>query len=251
MRVLLAGEDPPPGSGADLIAVLNTLGASCTYVPSPIPLTARHLHSRADVLIFSDYPRARATASLQRTIADQVRAGAGLLMVGGWGSFAGPFGGWRGSLIENLLPVRCLPGDDRRRFPGGAIMLPGRPHPLLQGLVFSAPPMICGLNAVHLRPHTEIVLRAHPLRTLGSSSSGLTLSPAGYPLLVTGPAGAGRTAALTTDAAPHWCGGFVDWGKRMVRVRVAPRHHVEVGEQYLTLCHRLIRWLAGGARECR
>ena len=34
-------------------------------------------------------------------------------MIGGWASFTGLVGGYAGTAIEKLLPVRCVPGDDR------------------------------------------------------------------------------------------------------------------------------------------
>ena len=244
MRCLLAGEQRPPGSGAYLIAVLKALGASFTHVPASSTLTPRTLRTRYDVLIFSDYPCARAPGRLQDAAAEQVRHGTGALMIGGWGSFSGPVGRWRGSRIEALLPVRCLPRDDRVRCPSGALMLPSRPHPLLHGVSFLAPPVVCGLNALLPRAGSQVVLRAHPLRATATPSRGVGLLRVSYPLLVVGAYGAGRTAALATDAAPHWCGGFVDWGPRMVRVRIAPGRHVEVGAQYLAFFRHLLRWLA-------
>ena len=37
-----------------------------------------------------------------------------------------------------------------------------------------------------------------------------------HPVLVIGTAGHGRAAAFASDIAPHWVGGFVDWGDSRV-----------------------------------
>jgi hypothetical protein len=53
--------------------------------------------------------------------------------------------------------------------------------------------------------------------------------PCWPPLLVTGQHGAGRVAAITTDVAPHWVGGFVDWGDARVAAQADGAPAIEVG----------------------
>jgi len=45
------------------------------------------------------------------SIREFVRNGGGLIMIGGWESFQGSGGGYHGTLIEEILPVRISPED--------------------------------------------------------------------------------------------------------------------------------------------
>lgn len=247
LRVLFAGEGSPPGSGTYLLGALTAMRAHVTHVPWTDHLSPSLLGRRNDVVLFSDHPRALTPHAAQRVLAAQVAEGTGLAMIGGWASFSGRSGAWQGSIVERLLPIRCLGRDDRVNFPGGALLLPKHPHGMWDGLSFSRPPVICGLNAVRPKPHSQVLLCARPVVASGcpGPSSRLRLGSAEYPLLVVGTAGRGRVAALTTDAAPHWCGGLVDWGTRRVTVAVTRAAKVEVGDRYLKFFACLVQWLAG------
>jgi len=246
MNILFAGEDAAPGSGRYLLAVLKAMRASVTHVPALQRLSARALQrsSYAGILL-SDFPRAHASMAAQRAIVAQVHEGAGLLMIGGWGSFSGPFGCWKGSLIEQLLPVTCHGRDDRKNFPSGALIVLRRPHGMWRGLSFVTPPVICGLNLLRPKPSSQVLLGARPMipRLHTGGTLRVSLSPQEYPLLVVGASSDQRVAALATDAAPHWCGGLVDWGTRSLRLPVTKRIDAEVGDRYVQLFSCLIRWL--------
>ena len=66
-----------------------------------------------------------------------------------------------------------------------------------------------------------------------------------YPMLVVGGYGKGRTAALATDVAPHWVGGFVDWGKARITQNLSNGGFVEIGADYAKFFAQLLRWVAG------
>ena len=62
-------------------------------------------------------------------------------------------------------------------------------------------------------------------------------------MLVLGTHGQGRTAALTTDLAPHWVGGLVDWGDgERVKAQAAGGFEIEVGNFYAQLVANLLVW---------
>ena len=66
-----------------------------------------------------------------------VRGGGGLLMIGGYLSFAGIDGKARyhGTLVEDALPVTISPADDRVETPEGVVPVVVRPdHPVMRGL---------------------------------------------------------------------------------------------------------------------
>ena len=223
------------------MGILRALDAKTAHVPSGTRLSPRWLRRWHDVIVLSDYQRAHLARSAEPMIVRRVAEGAGLLMIGGWGSFSGPFGRWQGSMIERLLPVTCRPGDDRLNFPSGALILKTASHPLLDGLALDHPPIICGLNDIQPRAQSRVLLCAQRVRY---ASGRLTLENRRYPLLAIGPDEVLRTAAFATDVAPHWCGGLVDWGSRRVTLRGTPSSTLEVGDQYARFVTRLIRWLA-------
>ncbi|HEY0248667.1 MAG TPA: glutamine amidotransferase [Gryllotalpicola sp.] len=126
-----------------------------------------------------------------------VAAGGGLLMVGGYMSFAGINGSARYGETElaAVLPVNMSATDDRRERPAGVIPTTVDPdHEVLAGVGGAWPPIL-GYNRVSVKPEAQTVLMA------GAD-----------PLLVLGAYGRGRTAAYTSDLAPHWASqDFMVW----------------------------------------
>lgn len=243
MRVLYAGDSLIGGAADYLLAVLKSLRAQVVHLDPSQTLARRMLVRRFDAVILSDFSRDRVPSASERALERQVEDGTGLLMVGGWGSFSGPFGHWRGSRVEQLLPVRCLNRDDRRHFPSGALMTRQQAHPAIHTLSFGEPPAICGLNQVRPAPGSRVILTARPIMVCQGGSD-VALSVDAYPLLVMDVDPRRRTAALTTDLAPHWCGGLMDWGRRRRILPVTGAIRVEVGDQYVRFVSTLVRWLA-------
>lgn len=282
MKILYCGDSAVGGAANYLLGVLADMKAAVTHVPPSRTLDAAKASRRWDLVILSDYPAARARG-VERVLADSIRSqNSGLLMLGGWASYAGPFGGWKDTRIESLLPVTCLSRDDRTNFPGGATMLPavgvaggtgpgmqrrvgrghqaapgatgahGRPgdaaspyRAILGGLSFRSPAAICGFNAFRPRPGATVLLEARPVRVKGTPSAPrLQFCRRRHPLLVVKD-GPRRSAAFATDLAPHWCAGLVDWGGGHRRLPVAGGHAVEVGRDYIRFVSRLVEWTAG------
>ncbi len=143
-----------------------------------------------------------------------VQAGGGLGMCGGYYSFAGIYGAakYYRTPIEELLPVRIHPFDDRLEVPEGVVpetVLPR--HPLLEGIEGSWPALL-GLNELTMKPESELILRA-----------------GAHPLLAVAARGQGRTLAWASDIGPHWCPeSFTTWSG------------------YAKLWKNVMHWLAGG-----
>ncbi len=244
MKILFAGENAG-GSANYYMGVLKHMKARVIHVPSSKILRPSQVPEDCDAVILSDFPRKNLPAPSERRIADRVARGAGLWMIGGWGSFSGPFGGWRGSWIEKMLPVRCAKGDDRINFPQGAYPVLRSNHPILNGVSWKRPPVFCGLNRFVPAKDSVTVLEARPVRA--QTEGGLRLSSgSAVPFLVASPAPF-RRAALATDLAPHWCGGLVDWGSKRMKLRVNGRIQVEAGDGYVRFISGIVRWLAGMA----
>ncbi len=147
--------------------------------------------------------KGRTVPNRLKLLRDYVVDGGGLMMIGGYFSFQGINGAarWHKTPVEDVLPVRCLPIDDRLEVPEGfraELLQPG--HPILAGLDGEWP-VLLGLN--------EVVLKAGPGVEL------LAQTPAdtgGHPLLAVGAHGKGRTLAWMSDIGPHWLpDSFVAW----------------------------------------
>lgn len=135
-------------------------------------------------------------------IRDYVEAGGGLMMVGGYLSFQGINGAarYRGTPIEQALPVEILPYDDRIEAPEGFVpeLVEAGNHPILEGLGSDWPHLL-GANEVRAKKHGTLLAR-------------LPAEQGGHPLLVAGQHGAGRTLVWTSDIGPHWLPDeFVAW----------------------------------------
>ncbi|MEQ1941539.1 glutamine amidotransferase [Mesorhizobium sp. VNQ89] len=146
--------------------------------------------------------KSKPTPNRLRLLRDYVREGGALLMYGGYFSFQGINGGARyhNTPVEEVLPVTCLPVDDRVEVPESFIpVITGSPnHPILAGLGKDWP-MLLGFNEVVLKDGAEV----HA--TVSSDYRSL-------PLLVSGTYGKGRTVVWTSDVGPHWLPSeFIAW----------------------------------------
>ncbi len=135
------------------------------------------------------------TPNRLKLLREYVRQGGGLAMMGGYYSFQGIHGAarYRGTPVEEVLPVLLLPYDDRVEVPEGFTPEVTAPdHPILRGL--EGPwPLLLGFNEVQLKEGPGVQLLARVPQEHG-----------GHPLLAVGRYGAGRTLAWTSDIGPHW-----------------------------------------------
>lgn len=153
-----------------------------------------------------------------RLTVEAVKAGKGVLFMGGWLSFNGELGkaGWGRSGLREILPVECLDFEDLRESTEGFFAEAAAPgHPVLEGVDLLSMPPVLGFNRVKPRPGCELL----------ASWRG----EGGDPALAAGSFGKGRTLAYTSDPAPHWGCNFVFW------------------EGYGKLWANACRWLAGGS----
>ncbi|MBX3596772.1 MAG: cytoplasmic protein [Rhizobiaceae bacterium] len=130
--------------------------------------------------------------------------GGGLAMIGGYLTFQGidGRGRWRRTPVEDVLPVSCLPYDDRIEAPEGfkPVLTAGADHPIVEGLDGDWP-VLLGANEVTLKDRPDVEV----LATLPQEQGG-------HPLLVVGNYEKGRTLAWMSDLSPHWLPtSFSDW----------------------------------------
>jgi uncharacterized membrane protein len=140
--------------------------------------------------------RGERTPDRLRVLADYVRRGHGLLMVGGYMSFSGIEGKahYHATPLAPILPVELLGHDDRIEAPEGVTPEVRTPHAVLEGIA-SDWPYFLGYNRLIAKENAEVVM------TVGDD-----------PFLVLGFEGDGRTAAFASDCSPHWGSpAFIAW----------------------------------------
>lgn len=217
------------GAGA-LIGGLREAGHELDYlraheVPADFPATAEAL-AAYDAVILSDigsnsfllapqtFSHSESSPNRLRALASYVEAGGGLLMIGGYMSFSGidcvaRFGR---TPLAPALPVEMFDRDDRVEAPEGieATVLDAD-HPALADVPAGPWPALLGYNQVAPRTDAEVLV------SVGDD-----------PLLAVGYHGTGRSAAFTSDLAPHWAPpAFMDW------------------PGYMPLWTGLLSWVAG------
>jgi uncharacterized membrane protein len=246
MRVLLAGESRVTHSvhvkGVDsfststyvedagrLREALAAAQIDVDYLPAHL-VPARFPNTAADLagygaVILSDiganslllapatFERSESIPNRLASIEEYVRDGGGLLMIGGYLSFAGIEGKARyhDTPIETALPVTISPHDDRAEHPEGIQPMVTEPgHPVLDGVPPDWPPLL-GYNRLAATSAAQVLVRCEA-----------------DPLLAVGRHGEGRSAAFASDCAPHWCPpAFLAW------------------PGYDPLWGNLLRWLCG------
>lgn len=262
-RILYAGDTSLDGAAAYLAGVLTHAGLPFEYVASDEPLRPSLERAEPHLYIISDYPVRNLTEADFRRIVGTVERGGGLLMIGGWESFHGAAGEYHGSPLAEVLPVHMQASDDRVNSPHPCLLEKRTDHPVLHGLSLEHPPGVGGYNLVRPKADAEVLLSARPFavdfRQCDDSKDGCRDDPFTHeytftpgepvPLLVVGRYGRGRTAAFTSDVAPHWVGGLVDWGPERIKARAPGANEIEVGSYYAELFTRLVRWTMGELQD--
>lgn len=260
-RIVYCGDTDIGAAAGYLGSLLATAGLPFVYLSSHERLDrdVRDALDEADLLILSDFPASNIDAESFARIAARRSAGMGMLMIGGWESFTGSGGGYASSPMANVLPVELATDDDRMNAARPIVVLPEQGHEILDGLSFESAPTIAGMNRVSLRPGAKLLLTAAvfdavpvggvSVDTAGGSDAGPAPGVAfrereRLPLLAVDDPGGGRVAALMCDLAPHWVGGFVDWGSRRIEANT-PFSAVEVGDAYARFALNLVLWTAG------
>ena len=245
--MLYFGDDDITRAAAYLCGIMTYHGIPFTRIDSRQSPTDALLQDSGVAFILSDYPRERFQPGQLESICDAVKNGAGLVMLGGWESYHGRLGEYHKTVLADVLPVTMLDADDRRNFSQGIILSPLQSHPILDGLPWEKPPLVGGLNEFAAKPDATVLLNGIPL-LVTKKDGGFVFDydfcmP--YPMLVVGKYGKGRTAALATDVAPHWVGGFVDWGQTRITQNLSNDGFVEIGADYAKFFAQLLRWVAG------
>ncbi len=147
----------------------------------------------------SEWTKSLAFPNRLKSIMEFVERGGGLVMAGSWATFSGRHGhsGWKGTPVEEVLPVSILEGDDRVETPEGAkIRATDNNHPVMSGIPWETAPKFLGYNKTILKSNSTL------LATVGEEDD---------PLIAVKEHGKGRTMAFTSDPCPHWGINFLKW----------------------------------------
>jgi hypothetical protein len=263
-KICYLGDDTLQGAAGYLAGVMSHHGLAFDHVPTAEPPPAEFAASPYAVYVVSDYPAARLGEAAMRHMAARVQQGAGLIMIGGWQSFYGRLGEYHRSPLADVLPVTMQSCDDRRNCAQPCLVEKVMDHEVLADLPWEEPPTIGGYNLLEAKPQAQTLLAAarfsvlrhapaKSFRLAGKDTTAASFSvirggetyqftsTGTAPLLVVGKHGAGRTAALGTDVAPHWVGGLVDWGDRRIAQEVAGER-IEFANWYAQFFRNLVAW---------
>lgn len=240
--ILYAGDTALDNGAAYLAGLCEYAGIDLDYVPGDQPLPPEVDYR---LFVLSDYPASLWSVSQVAAVANEVAAGAGLVMIGGWESFHGFSGEYHESPLADVLPVTMLDHDDREQSRLPWVLRPVTDHPIVGGLPWRHPPTVCGFNRLTVRPGATEVVVAHALEIEQAGDQLRVSVGAPTPMLIVGQYYAGRVAALACDVAPHWVGTFVDWGTPRVTAAAHGATPIEVGCHYATFFTNLLLWGLG------
>ena len=244
--ILYCGDTSLDGAASYLAGLMTLFGWPFDYVPSDRRVSSELIEQPRSLLILSDYPAQQLDDALQQVVARQMDQGLGLLMIGGWESFHGMGGDWNDSTLSRMLPVEISTTDDRVNFDQPALLHPAGWTDELWGLPwFQRPPTIGGLNKFRAKSDSKVMLSVTPFNPqFDAETTTLRWRESGdyFPALVTSDGGHGRAAAFASDVAPHWVGGFVDWGPTRVTAQAPGAPAIEVGCHYAQFWKSLLSW---------
>ena len=195
-----------------LVAALQKGGYTVDFLPNHLaaeqfPFTLDELRSYA-CIILSDIgantlllPPQTFAQSVKmpnrcNLLRDYVLEGGAFLMVGGYMTFSGvdAKGKWHDTAIQDVLPVEILTRDDRMEHCEGIAPVTRFHHEAIEGIPAQWPDIL-GYNKTVAKPEAVVPVEVD-----------------GDPFIALGEYGKGRSAAFTTDCAPHWAPPeFVNW----------------------------------------
>jgi uncharacterized membrane protein len=176
------------------VVVLSDIGANTLLLPNRV------------------FARGQTSPNRLKLLADWVRGGGALLMVGGYLSFQGieAKANYRNTPLAEVLPVLMEPGDDREECPQGAVPRVTMRHPITEGLPAELPAVL-GYQRLKAKEEKEVLMVAED-----------------RPFLVVGTEGRGRVAAFASDMGPHWLPpSFLEW------------------EEFDAMWQQIVTWLSG------
>lgn len=242
-KVCYLGDGSIQGPAAYLAGIMTHYGIPFDRVDSDASPDSSFLQTQYAAYVLSDYPAQNLTLAHLAHIAESVQNGSGLVMFGGWESYYGRLGEYHNTVLADVLPVKMQTSDDRRNYAQPVLVCPAagaENHPILTGLPWNTPPGVGGFNEFQPKSDATVLLEAVRFHVSRETSAFSFEKVAETPLLVVGHYGKGKTVALATDVAPHWVGGFVDWGKSRLVQDIPGADFIDVGADYALFFKQLL-----------
>jgi len=246
--ILYLGDTELKTAASYLAGIMTFYDIGFDYLPSGRSFSSSLLDNDYQAFIISDYPAKNFSTDHLNSLGEKVRAGTGLLMLGGWESFTGPNCEYNDTILKEVLPVIMKPADDRINCPQPCLVEKIAEHKIIGSLPFDqSPPTIGGFNQFKAKPEASTILTARRF-DVSRKQKEFSFTPFEKPdpLLVVASFGKGRVVAFASDVAPHWVGGLVDWGDSRVEAQAPAAEAVEVGNWYAELFANMVKWTAGG-----
>lgn len=137
---------------------------------------------------------------VQQAIAQRVFEGAGLVHAGGWNAYQGGMadwaGNWHGTVIAEVLPVQISADWDTNDEGVEAPTIHVPDHPIVADLDWENAPRFGGYNMVTAKDEATVIAAD---------------DEAGFPLIVAGTYGEGKTVAYTGGFGSGWDSDFIQW----------------------------------------
>ena len=243
-QVLYLGDGEITGAASYLAGVMSHNNIDFDYLPSDAAMSDSISNEDYRLIIISDYPASNFTEVQLKKLVQKISCGMGLAMFGGWESFVGIGGGYQLTKLAEVLPVDMLNKDDRRNHWSPCIVHKKQNHPIVDSLpLLEDLPVIGGFNEIHPKDNASTLLSIQRYKVNSNENGEMSfVRKSTHPLLVIGSHGEGNVACFASDVAPHWIGGFVDWGKDRIKATADGSQEIEVGNLYAEFFRNIINW---------
>ncbi len=242
--ILYLGDTQLNQAGCYLAGIMTYCGIGFDYLASDEPISDSLLDMPYRAIIISDYPSSNFTASQLNQLQKLVSNGMGLFMIGGWDSYHGLGGFYNTTILSEILPVIMSGSDDRINSSSPSLVVKNQPHVITDSLPFdNNAPTVGGFNLLTAKADSATILSVKMFTASRSGNDFILSEKLTAPLLVCGDYGLGKTCAFSSDVAPHWVGGLVDWGATRVNACAAGSIEIEVGSDYVKLFSNIINWV--------
>jgi uncharacterized membrane protein len=245
--ILYLGDASLKTAASYLAGVMTAFDISFDYQPSDEKFDESLLDKDYKAVIISDYPGKNFTDDQLNFLAEKNFNGMGLLMIGGWESFSSVNREYTDTILKKVLPVNMHDSDDRINCFAPCVIKKTASHIIVDHLPFDVSvPLIGGYNLVTAKPAAEVILSCNRFQCRYERNRfNFVPYEKTDPLLVLGSYGRGRVAAFASDVAPHWVGGFIDWGDSRLKACAARAEAIEVGCWYAQFFANMVNWTAG------
>ena len=244
-KVLYLGDTALDAAASYLAGVLLHCNIPFDYVDSATACSDGQLAEDYRAVIISDYLASSFGPEHFEQLVAKTQGGMGLVMIGGWESFTGVGGDYANTPLAEILPVEMQHTDDRVNSFSPCMILPEVEHQITAGLPFaSQAAAINGYNRLRAKPAATTILSVKRYHASFVNEDFEFSEQSVDPLLVVGQAGDGRVACYAGDVAPHWAGGFVDWGDQRHVLQAPAAGEVEIGNWYIEFFGNLIKWVS-------